>query len=343
MKIDRRTFLGSIAASVFVAYRPAGAQEGPNIIRPLLEGVSNAMSEMAQDGPFLYPSSPTIINASDSRHYLFVPKDIKAFRVVVFSHGALSDPMSYKGLINHWVSHGFLVVAPIHDDAIIESGPTLRRNKAGQVSEWPISALLEDTVAWKTRIDRCVEALDAARDIAVDQGYELILDRVIVAGHGYGAYTAQMLMGATVTSKDGQRISFRDDRFFAGIAMSPQGPGIMGFDDDSWKDIDSPMLFLLAENDDDFTGQPWGVKAEAFNLCKPNYKHMGLVKGANPTVFSQGVDKAASKGVNIFHCVKAMSVCFLKAYGNYEEAAFKNMTNDFFEHNSLGKLVEYRR
>jgi hypothetical protein len=347
--ISRREFVAA-AVSVFAVSVPraraedqGASPETPAIIRPVLKGTPARMSELALDGPFLYDSSPEIFASDTARYFLFVPKGVTSTRLVIFSHGALADPTAYGNLLFHWASHGFLVAAPVHNDAVLEGGPTLRQNKAGEVSKWPVSTLLEDPENWKNRVDRCVECFDVADRLALSAGFRIERDRSIMVGHGYGAYITQLLMGAAVTTKGNVKLRFRDDRFFAGICLSPQGPGIMGLDEKSWSDTSSPMLHVLAENDDDFTGQSWQTRAKAFSLSAPNYKHMGLVKNAAATLFTQGVEPPLADGITQFQIVKAMTTCFLKAYGNYEKDAYANLTDNFFQRNSKGQLLEYRR
>jgi hypothetical protein len=341
--IRRRDFLAGAGALLLGAGR-ASAQDAPAIIRPRLDGVSRRMSELAQDGPFIYPSAPLLFNG-DARYYFFMPKAFKSGRLVVFSHGALADPLSYKDLLFHWASHGFVVAAPLHDDAILESGPTLRSSSsnAGAVSEWNVGQLLEDPEAWKTRVDRCLESIEIAQEIADTTGFELITDRIIMAGHGYGAFTTQLLMGTQVSVPSGEKLNFRDKRFFAGICMSTQGPGIMGLDDQSWKNVTSPMLHILSEGDDDFTGQDWKTRSQAFSLSAPGYKNLAMIRKGGPTLFTKGAEINPTSSMTGYLSVKAITACFNKAYGDYDTQAYGNLTDDFFERNSNSFMVEYRR
>lgn len=345
--IGRRRFLVSMLA-VGAAAKAASAQTAPldfgnaAIIRPPLEGVTQRMSEFALDGPFVYPSAPSVFNGDDARYYFFIPRGIKKARLIIFSHGALADPLSYADILFHWASHGFIVAAPLHDDAILESGPTLRRTVTGSISEWDVSQLLEDPNAWKNRVDRCVECIEIAAEIAATSGFEIPEDRTIMAGHGYGAYITQLLMGASAAGSDGKAMRFRDDRFFAGISLSTQGPGIMGLDESSWNAVTSPMLHILSEGEDDFTGQTWEERAKAFSLSAAGYKHLGIVKAGGTNLFTKG-RSGVGRTMNGYLAMKAMAACFLKAYADYDEAAFANLGNDFFERNSAENLVEYTR
>lgn len=345
--LDRRAFLRASlgVAGAAVLARAAAAQSNDDaIIRPIIEGVPPRFADLALDGPIAYPAAPSVFQGDRASYYVFKPVAFKENkgRLVVFSHGALAEPNSYRKLLFHWVSNNFMVIAPVHNDAIIEGGPTLRVTEGASVSQWPVASLLEDPRAWKERIDRCVESLDIASEIALTEGFELQTDRTVIAGHGYGAYMAQLLMGADVAGPDGTRLKFRDDRFFSGLCLSPQGPGIMGLDNDSWKNVTSPMLHLLAENDDDFTKQPWRVKAKAFELSAKNYKHLGMIRNSGATLFTKGEEVTLSKAATPGLIVKAMSAAFLKAYADYDTAAFGDMSDGFFQRATLDAVLEYR-
>jgi hypothetical protein len=344
--IDRRRFLVSLVAlgagATGLRAQTTYDFDAAAIIRPTLDGVTKRMAEFALDGPFVYPNAPSLFNGDDARYYFFIPRGIKKARLVVFSHGALADPMSYADVLSHWASHGFIVAAPLHDDAILESGPTLRRTVTGSVSEWDVSTLLQDPKGWKNRVDRCIECIEIAAEIAATSGFEIHEDRTIIAGHGYGAYITQLIMGARATGPDGNALDFRDDRMFAGISFSTQGPGIMGLDENSWKTVKSPMLHVLSEGEDDFTGQTWQERARAFSLSAPGYKHLGIVKDGGTNLFTRG-RSGIGNTMNGYLAMKAISACFLKAYGDYDTAAFANLGNDFFERNSRGHLEEYTR
>lgn len=341
--LDRRSFVAGAAALAFGASK-ALAEDAPVIIRPPLDDVTRRMSEFALDGPYVVPAAPGVFNGDSSRYFFFMPKTVRSARLVVFSHGALADPLSYKDLLFHWASHGFIVAAPLHDDAILESGPTFRKTVSGSISEWEVARILEDPTAWKNRVDRCVECIDIAHEIADTSGFEIAKDRVIMVGHGYGAYITQLLMGTQVTGPSGAKLEFRDSRFFAGICLSTQGPGIMGLDDTSWTNVTSPTLHVLSEGDDDFTRQDWQTRSKAFSLSAPGYKHLAMIRQGGPNLFTKGSDAGISKNtITGYLAARAMTTCFLKAYGDYDKSAFENMSDDFFERNSKGLLVEYRR
>jgi predicted dienelactone hydrolase len=74
---------------------------------------------------------------------------------------------------------------------------------------------------------------------------------VAMAGHSFGAYTTMTVAGARVDL--GPQLpdaSFADPTPAAFLALSPQGPGRLGFTADSWRDLDRPVMTVSGAGDD---------------------------------------------------------------------------------------------
>lgn len=346
--LTRRRLLALASAGFVapVAYRTALAQDEagtPLILRPEIAGVDPRYRSYALAGDYIVPTAPYKISSGLSEVAVFFPRGVASARPIVFSHGALSSPVSYRALIAQWVSHGYVVLAPQHDDAIIEQGPTIRKTNLREPSEWPVSALLQDPTAWDRRVQSCRACLDIFDMVEGLTGIKLDMSRPVIAGHGYGAYIAMAILGAEVVGSDGRPMSFRDPRFFSGIFMSPQGPGVMGLTEDSWKNMKAPGLFLVAENDLDFTGQPYTVKAKAYQLSHPGYKHLGVLKSGTANTFSGQMARTNDHEEKLFETIRAITTAFVKSYADYDQAAFQDMTTQFFQRMSLGAIMEYKR
>lgn len=343
MTLRRRKFISLGAGALALSVGKAVAQTtGPLILRPEVEG-NPRYARYASNGLYVTPASPVVFNTEVSRVYIYYPLQVTRSQVIVFSHGALTDPNTYRDLLWHWASHGYIVMAPLHDDAVLLNGPALRKRTDDSLSEWPIPSLLEDKAAWSKRVLACRSALDLAVPLTKSLGIEIDFTRPIIAGHGYGAFIANLILGATVIDQDKKVVSFRDDRFFSSISLSPQGPGVMGLHEKSWENIASPMLGLVAENDVDFTAQPWQTKGQSFKLAKPGYKHFGLLTQGSSNSFSGQMAGGSAHEKRLFEGLKAFTSAFIKAYGEYDPIAFKDLTTNFFQQNTLGAIKEYRR
>ncbi len=102
------------------------------------------------------------------------------YPLVVFSHGLGTSAPWYADLIEHYASHGFIVLAPEHTEQF----------------DFDLSDL------WKASIDRPIDikqTLDYAEQAAApgsDLAGLIDMQHVALAGHSYGGYTALAAAGA---------------------------------------------------------------------------------------------------------------------------------------------------
>jgi len=336
--ITRRSLLLGAASLA-----PSASMAQQLIIREEIKGVEPRYASYATVGDFALPRAPVSIRTPRSQIIIFYPLRAESARLVVFSHGALSEPMTYGSLLRHWTSHGFVVVSPVHEDAVLEEGLKLRRNQVAGISEWQIPKLLEDEKAWRARSDACSACIDAIPLISGATGVRVLDERPVVVGHGLGAFAAQLLMGARVRSSAGAILDYKDPRFFAGILLSPQGSGVMGLEKDSWANVPNPLLTVLGTMERDFTGQKPEAKADPYRLSTAGYKHLAVIEGANSNSYAGQSALALPEEAKRFQVLKALTTAFLKAYSSYDEAAFRDMSTDYFQRMSLGAVQEQRR
>ena len=169
----------------------------------------------------------------------------QAYPLIVFSHGHALDNKSYQNLTDYWVARGYFVVAPLH----LDSGGDLKAvslisKKFG--NDWIAASRLLDLNAVINQIDVIVESLS-------DFNGEVSTDKVIAAGHSYGALSSQQLAGAKL-EQHGESIypipaSLSDSRVVAVVAVSP--PGLMKghISEATWQGFNMPQLVITGPND----------------------------------------------------------------------------------------------
>lgn len=132
--------------------------------------------------------------------------------VLVFAHGFGGSMTSADPLVDHWTTHGFVVVQPTFlDSATLGLTPADPR--------YP--------TIWQTRVDdleRVIDALDTLIAAVPGLPGRVAVDRLAVAGHSWGGQSVGMLLGARVLDADGQPGEDRTDpRVKAGVLLATTG------------------------------------------------------------------------------------------------------------------------
>jgi pimeloyl-ACP methyl ester carboxylesterase len=134
--------------------------------------------------------------------------------VIVFSHGFGCSMSDYQPLVDYWATRGFAVLQPTHLDSLTLS-------IAPQDPRTP--------EIWRFRIDdlnRVIDNLGLLEAAVPGLAGRLDRDRVVVAGHSWGATTASALLGARVVGPDGKPgKDMPDPRVKAGVLLALAGHG----------------------------------------------------------------------------------------------------------------------
>lgn len=223
----------------------------------------------------------------------------RALPVVVLCHGLGGDADGYAALGTWLASHGFAVLHPQFLDALSLAGPVLGLAGADRPdTQWMhdararalMHALLFDPGHWLSRVARVRAVLDSLttqRHLPVP----LQPGGVIVAGHSFGAFTAQLLLGARLVDVGIDR-DLRHPAIAGGVLMSPQGSGDRGLTPRSWDEVRSPLLVITATGDRGAKGEglPW--RREPFDASRSAVKHLVVVRGADHAL--GGIARSAS-------------------------------------------------
>jgi predicted dienelactone hydrolase len=148
---------------------------------------------------------------------LYLPSGEAAVRplpLMVFSHGIGGSRANYSYLGRHWASHG---VASLHVQHVGSDRSVWGGSLLGVVGRLRTAATEAEAVQrvhdLRFALDRLLAADTPVPDLQVDA------QRIVAAGHSYGANTVLLAIGARVR-RDGQWRDFRDRRFSAAVILS---------------------------------------------------------------------------------------------------------------------------
>ena len=205
--------------------------------------------------------------------------------VVVFAHGLGGSHVGYAAFGRHLASRGYAVLHPQFLDAFAVVREPLGMSAADEHA-WPrdpalraaMHELLFDPAHWASRVVRMHAVIDslAERRLPID----LRPDRVVVAGHSYGAYTAQLVLGTRLSGVELDTSGFRHPAAAAGLLLSPQGSGDRGLTPRSWDELDTPLLVVTATHDLGPHGEDVSWRREPYDAAPARPKHLAIVRDA---------------------------------------------------------------
>jgi len=106
------------------------------------------------------------------------PAALKNLPVIVYSHGHQAYPAVMSYLMEHWASHGYIVISPGHTGNTVING-----------SE-------RETDIFYLRAHDLRASIDFLRDLKTDPLTGMFSNDLIVSGHSFGGYTAFGYAGA---------------------------------------------------------------------------------------------------------------------------------------------------
>lgn len=252
------------------------------------------------------------------------PCGVDAKAIVVFCHGLGSSGAAYGGLTQAWVQQGYLVIHPTFADSAIEvarSNPDLGFDPADKsLTLWArkhpsirkkMFQILHDPTHWVDRVKIVQQILDnipAILSVTGTRDQELPM---AIAGHSFGAYTAQLFAGAQIELPERTK-SFRDKRFSAALVLSGQGRDQQGLRDGSWDQMTGPVLTVTGQQDGGAKGQDWNWKCEPYDLSPPGGKVLAVLDNANH--YLGGLTPEGETESSQFTALQTVTTAFLETY-----------------------------
>ncbi|MCX7045961.1 MAG: hypothetical protein NTX50_10820 [Candidatus Sumerlaeota bacterium] len=311
------------------------------------------------------------------------PKADGKFPVIVFSHDALESGDMVLPLPRFWASYGYVCLMPTHADSIAApkkqeapppaatTGKTVDKSSVapGRTPPPPSSAVPSTPKPtwgerfrslfgggksgagrwddqWTQRakdVSFLLDSLDGLEAKVSPLKGKLDRKRIGAGGNALGAFTAQILGGATVDVPDkGKGQTFTDTRVKAVLLLSGQGSGQQGLTKQSWSDMRLPMMTVTGSKDRTARGQGTEWKMEPYQYSLAGEKYHLFIEGANHDSFTGKLTEAgdaiakkhgfaalrerlskaeASEQKAIFETIKAATLAFWNASLKSDEAS----------------------
>jgi dienelactone hydrolase len=264
---------------------------------------------------------------------LYLPDAIstnaKPVPLIVFSHGLGGSRNGYQYLGRYWASQGY---ASLHVQHIGSDNTLWRGNPFGLT--FRLTEAAKDT-----------EAIGRANDVSFaltelfnlpELAGRIDANRIVAAGHSYGANTTMLLSGAAVPrrgEKGNEILNLRDPRIKAAMLLS--APPFYGYGNPAaiLGAIALPSLHITATGDDIVVpGYGSGVddRVSVFNAMGDARKTLVVFTGGSHSIFT---DRTTSGGIELNPKVKAatqeLSLAFLKRIFNDDTAALADWQPKF--------------
>ncbi|MEE2002945.1 hypothetical protein QWY20_15920 [Alkalimonas sp. MEB108] len=220
----------------------------------------------------------TRLDGERIRFRLLSPEATGHYPVLLFSHGNWSHQLEYDALITHWAQQGYIVLSMDHRDCCGMARGIVAALRFGNVRlieqrVQHLALLLNQPAPWLSLLPAGVKAN---------------LDQVAVTGHSFGAYSAQLFQGATfydpaIKAQRPVDVQLSNPAAIrAVVAISPPGPMFDEITENSWDNLQGPVLVT--------TGS-WDVEPRFF----PDYRlhlmsHQKALPGSQYGLVLAGAD-----------------------------------------------------
>ncbi len=276
----------------------------------------------AEKGPFEVGGAETVALKTDDPERdmqlrLAYPIGAGPFPLILVSHGTFSSKDMYGPVIDHWASHGYVVILPNHVDSNFGRMPT-------GYDDMPniVMSRAED-------LSHVLNSLDRIEAQVPDIANRIDREHSIAAGHSIGSYVAMLNNGLEIRNPENGRIMAHEEDRFTGVVMMSD-PGKMALMPDwVWRHIDKPTFLTTGTED-------FGMMGDG-NVAAP-YQNEILTTGedaAENSKFLVVLDKGDHYFGGLIHREKedlkpdhegltvfnSLSVAFMDAYTKGDEAA----------------------
>jgi predicted dienelactone hydrolase len=255
---------------------------------------------------------------------VYLPTEMKAAPVILFSHGLGGSSKNNPYLGHAWASRGYVVVFVQHpgsDEQVWKDVPATGRlaalRKAASASNLllrarDIPAVLDELERW-----------NADKKHAL--GGRLDLQRVGMSGHSFGAQTTQAVSGQSFPL-----VQFTDKRIKAALMMSPNAPE-RGDPKSAFKGVTIPWMLMTGTRDTAAVGNATvESRLAVFPALPAGDKYELVLDRAEHSAFGDRPlpgDKE-KRNPNHHRAILALSIAFWDAHLKADDAAKKWLQGD---------------
>ncbi|MCA1220783.1 alpha/beta hydrolase family protein [Streptomyces sp. 8L] len=170
--------------------------------------------------------------------------------IVLFAHGFGSNLDGYAPLVDHWASHGFVVIQATHMDSKRLAMPAddPRRPQMWRYRVQDMKRILDELPSLEAQVPGLAGRVDHTR--------------IVAAGHSFGGQTAGILVGLRVKDpQTGVAEDLSDSRIVASIQLPTAGKGgdeltpfahdnLPWLRDQDFSHVTAPGLVVAGDKDD---------------------------------------------------------------------------------------------
>jgi predicted dienelactone hydrolase len=254
---------------------------------------------------------------------LYYPTDGSGYPLLFFSHGNWSNKDSYDRVIEYWVSHGYVVIAPDHLDCCSAVQGIFNSLRYGQLG------LIEGRVV---DLNRLLNALPALEELDADFAGKADPSRVGITGHSFGAFSAQQFGGAMAFDPDSkQYVQTETPNVRAIVALSPPGPMFDTITAGSWQELTTPTLVTTGTWDVEPRFWPdWRMHLMSWETSQPGDKYALVIDGADHYLGNLicRPEREGPPQEDALRMVQIVTTAFLDAYLKNDTMAMAFLADD---------------
>lgn len=242
---------------------------------------------------------------------VYLPKDMVAAPVVLFSHGLGGNREGSAFLGKHWALRGYVAVFLQHpgsDDGVWKDKPVAER--MGALKQ---AAGLKDFLLRVQDVPVVLDQLEVwNKDAAHLFAGRLDLKHVGMSGHSFGAVTTQAVSGQSYALGKG----FTDSRIKAAVAMSPSAPA-SGDTKKAFGDVKIPWILLTGTKDSSpINGADAKSRLVVFPALPPGGKYELVLNKAEHSAFTERAlpGETEQRNPNHHRAILAVTTAFWDAH-----------------------------